>query len=85
MVGRYIPTVLALGALLAAYKICGVEKFISGITAKSLEDSYDYIIGKSYGLGAFIELTVNLFERFQCRYIHHTLWVLIFSSILMTC
>jgi choline dehydrogenase len=44
MVGRYIPTLMVLGAVLAAYRIVGIERIIAGMTAKQLADSYDYII-----------------------------------------
>ena len=45
MVAKYIPALMALGAVLAAFKLFGSD-LISGLTKKELDEEYDYIIGK---------------------------------------
>ena len=45
MVAKYIPALMAVGAMLAAFKIFGSD-LISGLTMKELQEEYDYIIGE---------------------------------------
>ena len=47
MVGRYIPILMGLGAILVAYRFVGIDRILEGLRDKQLEDSYDYIIGES--------------------------------------
>ena len=57
-VGRHIPYIMAMGAVLAAYKMLNVSKYISGDpSAKELLEIYDYIIGKLY--------TITMFQWFN--------------------
>jgi len=46
MVARYIPTLMAIGAILAAYRLLGVSELFQEFIKKDLQPSYDYIIGK---------------------------------------
>ena len=46
MIGQYGPAIVAIGAVLAAYKLIGYCEMLDGITAKSLEEKYDYVIGR---------------------------------------
>ena len=46
MLGKYIPGLLALGAVLASYKLLGGPELIEGLSHKELVDEYDYIIGE---------------------------------------
>ncbi|KAI0226225.1 Glucose dehydrogenase [FAD, quinone] [Lamellibrachia satsuma] len=44
MIGQYLPTIVAVGAILATYKLISFCEVIDNITAKPLEDKYDYVI-----------------------------------------
>ena len=46
MIGQYVPTIVAIGAILATYKLISFCEVLDNITAKALEDKYDYIIGR---------------------------------------
>ena len=46
MIGRYIPHFIAIGAILAAYKIFNVEEIIYNLTVPETQEQYDFIIGK---------------------------------------
>lgn len=46
MIGQYLPTIVAVGAILATYKLISFCEVIDNITAKPLEDKYDYVIGR---------------------------------------
>ena len=44
-IGRYIPYIMAIGALLASYKLLGVSRWMGDLETRELEETYDYIIG----------------------------------------
>ena len=46
MVARYIPQLLAVGAVLAAYRIFSQNNLINAFVPQVLEESYDYIVGE---------------------------------------
>lgn len=46
MVARYIPQLMAIGAVLAAYRILTTENIINAFAPHLLKDEYDYVIGK---------------------------------------
>lgn len=47
MVARYIPTFMAIGAVLAGYRLLGVGDFFKEFIKKDLQPAYDYVIGRS--------------------------------------
>ena len=47
MVARYIPTLMAIGAVLAAYRLLGVGDVFKELIKKDLQPVYDYVIGSS--------------------------------------
>ncbi len=46
MVARYIPALMALGAVLAAYKIFDLDEWFQEFAKKEIQESYDYIVGR---------------------------------------
>lgn len=44
MVARYIPTFMAIGAVLAAYRLLGLSDLLKEIIKKDLQPVYDYVI-----------------------------------------
>jgi len=46
MVVRHIPTLMAIGALLAAYRLLGVGDMFKELIKKDLQPAYDYVIGR---------------------------------------
>jgi len=47
MVARHIPTLMAIGAVLAAYRLLGVGDLFKEFIKKDLQPAYDYVIGWS--------------------------------------
>jgi len=47
MVVRHIPTLMAIGAVLAAYRLLGVGDVFKELIKKDLQPAYDYVIGWS--------------------------------------
>jgi len=47
MVVRHIPTLMAIGAILAAYRLLGVGDMFKELIKKDLQPAYDYVIGWS--------------------------------------
>ena len=47
MVARHIPTFMAIGAVLAAYRLLGVGDVFKEFIKKDLQPAYDYVIGWS--------------------------------------
>jgi len=45
MVVRHIPTLMAIGAVLAAYRLLGVGDVFKELIKKDLQPAYDYVIG----------------------------------------
>lgn len=55
MVARYIPTVMAIGAFLAAYKLFGLEEYIyPPLTHGEIQKEYDYVIVGAGTTGAVL-------------------------------
>ena len=46
--GRYVPTLVAVGVILAAYKLMGVGDLFKVLTKKEIQPVYDYIIGENH-------------------------------------
>jgi hypothetical protein len=47
MVARYVPSLVVIGIALAAYRLLGIDElFEQLIKPKTLQESYDYIIGE---------------------------------------
>ena len=46
MVARYIPTFMAIGAVLAGYRLLGVGDLFKEFIKKDLQPAYDYVIGR---------------------------------------
>lgn len=44
--GRYIPTLMAVGSVLAAYRLLGVADWFKELIKNELQPVYDYVIGK---------------------------------------
>ena len=44
---RHIPTLMAIGAVLAAYRLLGVSDVFKELIKKDLQPAYDYVIGWS--------------------------------------
>jgi len=42
---RHIPTLMAIGAVLAAYRLLGVGDLFKELIKKDLQPAYDYVIG----------------------------------------
>ena len=45
MVARYIPTLMAIGAVLAGYRILSTKNIMEAFGPHQLMEQYDYIIG----------------------------------------
>jgi len=45
MVARHIPTLMAIGAVLAAYRLLGVGDVFKELIKKELQPAYDVVIG----------------------------------------
>ena len=63
MVARYIPQLMAIGAVLAAYRIFTQVDFISAFAPQELRESYDYIVGKSSFICPLCQESYNSLNR----------------------
>jgi len=59
MVARHIPTLMAIGAVLAAYRLLGVGDVFKELIKKDLQPAYDYVIGLPLTL-SYIEILCRL-------------------------